>query len=612
MLNNRNPWLLAAGVVVATAATLGSLNPAMAITSVEELKDAKSSHWAYEALRDLVEKYDVIEGYPDYTFKGTKAPTRYEMAAALDALIKSVGRDLARLGAEKANKADLEALAALQDEFKDELAAVRGRVDALEARATSIEEKNAEQDSRLDLLEKTQIHGDFSFGALADVGANGTVGAGSNNGISDGISAIGRLRLGVNVPVYEGSEDGKLGEGDVVARLTAAFGRWAPQAAEAGGTNATAISGYSSIAGGTSFYNTGIFGGGVSNAAGNGTGGNTRPNLYVDLAYYKQHFKSGIPILTDLFPGTDVLPNDGLHETTADLYMGLLDWKYLFNRSPYRGDDLNQFQNSSLVNNPALLNNFVAPGVALKWNQGLGQHYSGDLTAAVQALNTSDAMAATTVTAEAGLNYDTSFLGENMTKPGRIYGGVNHAFFAGNASLPSITGAVTGRNGAAYPLDNNGQSVTGLYAGFSQELYRGIGLSGDYAYNTNGSNNAILASLRNGTGSLVNLMNNNRIVGIRQAATGVLTVPLTVFDKDLTKRAKDTIGVGYAWIDPLDYTGGQSGFSSKAEHVVEAFYRMQLTDSISLVPSAQVILNPYGVGANDTYWVFGLRANYVF
>ena len=610
MLVKRNPWLLAAGVVVATAATLGSLNPAMAITSVEELKDAKSSSWAYEALRDLVEKYDVIEGYPDYTFKGNKAPTRYEMAAALDALIKSVGRDLARLGAEKANKADLEALAALQDEFKDELAAVRGRVDALEARATSIEEKNAEQDSRLDLLEKTQIHGDFSFGALADIGANGTSGGGSHNGIKDGITAIGRLRLGVNVPVYEGSEDGKIGEGDVVARLTAAFGRWAPQGAETGGANYTPISGYSSIAGGTSFYNTGIFGGGVShiNAA---DGGNTRPNVYVDLAYYKQHFKSGIPILTDLFPGTDVLPNDGLHETTADLYLGLTDWRYLFNRSPYRGDELNQYQNSSLVNNPALLNNFVAPGVAMKWNQGLGQHYSADLTGGVWALNNADALSATAVTGEVGLNYDTSFLGASMTKPGRIYGGVNYTFFAGNSTLATVTGSISGRNGAAYPLSNH-ESVTGFYAGINQELYRGIGLSGDYAYNTNGSNNAILASLRNGSGALSNLMNNGRVVGIRQAATGVLTIPMTVFDKDLAKRAKDAFGVGYAWIDPLDYSGGQSGFNSKSEQVVEAFYRMQLTDSISLVPSAQLILNPYGVGANDTYWVFGLRANYVF
>src|SRR4051812_40869371 len=106
------PWLLAASVFLTGATTLlGSVTPANAITSVEELRDVDSSHWAYSALADLVEKYDVIEGYPDYTFKGKRAATRWELAAALNAVMKAVGRDIARLGAEKANKSDLATLA---------------------------------------------------------------------------------------------------------------------------------------------------------------------------------------------------------------------------------------------------------------------------------------------------------------------------------------------------------------------------------------------------------------------------------------------------------------------------------------------------------------------
>ncbi|HBB32401.1 MAG TPA: hypothetical protein DC064_11540, partial [Cyanobacteria bacterium UBA9273] len=41
--------------------------------------------WAYEALRSLVERYGCIAGYPDGTFRGNRAMTRYEFAAGLNA-----------------------------------------------------------------------------------------------------------------------------------------------------------------------------------------------------------------------------------------------------------------------------------------------------------------------------------------------------------------------------------------------------------------------------------------------------------------------------------------------------------------------------------------------
>jgi hypothetical protein len=55
------------------------------VTSVSELADVKPTDWAFSALQSLVERYGCIEGYPDRTFRGQRALSRYEFAAGLNA-----------------------------------------------------------------------------------------------------------------------------------------------------------------------------------------------------------------------------------------------------------------------------------------------------------------------------------------------------------------------------------------------------------------------------------------------------------------------------------------------------------------------------------------------
>ena len=52
--------------------------------SVLELKDVAPSDWAYTALLSLIERYGIIAGYPDGTFKGDRVITRYEFATAIN------------------------------------------------------------------------------------------------------------------------------------------------------------------------------------------------------------------------------------------------------------------------------------------------------------------------------------------------------------------------------------------------------------------------------------------------------------------------------------------------------------------------------------------------
>jgi porin len=109
------------------------------VTSVNQLRDVQPTDWAFEALRSLIERYGVIAGYPDGTFRGNRAMTRYEFAAALNAALERINELIAATTAQQVSRDDLATLQRLQEEFATELATLRGRVDRLEARTAELE-----------------------------------------------------------------------------------------------------------------------------------------------------------------------------------------------------------------------------------------------------------------------------------------------------------------------------------------------------------------------------------------------------------------------------------------------------------------------------------------
>jgi BMFP domain-containing protein YqiC len=108
-------------------------------TSVSRLSDVQPTDWAFQALQSLVERYNCIVGYPNNTYRGNRALSRYEFAAGLNACLNQVNELIATSTADLVNKQDLATLQRLQEEFRSELATLRGRVDALEARTTFLE-----------------------------------------------------------------------------------------------------------------------------------------------------------------------------------------------------------------------------------------------------------------------------------------------------------------------------------------------------------------------------------------------------------------------------------------------------------------------------------------
>lgn len=109
------------------------------VTSVSQLSDVKPTDWAFTALQSLVERYGCIAGYPDRTFRGKQATSRYEFAAGLNACLDKINEIISAGLADKVSKEDLATLKKLQEEFAAELATLRGRVDALDAKVAKLE-----------------------------------------------------------------------------------------------------------------------------------------------------------------------------------------------------------------------------------------------------------------------------------------------------------------------------------------------------------------------------------------------------------------------------------------------------------------------------------------
>jgi len=125
---------VALGMVAPVAANAADLNMVAVnqytsseqVTSVTQFSDVQPTDWAYQALSNLVERYGCVAGYPNGTFRGGRAMTRWEAAALMNACLDRVTEVT-------------DELKALLNEFAAELAVLKGRVDGLEAQVTELE-----------------------------------------------------------------------------------------------------------------------------------------------------------------------------------------------------------------------------------------------------------------------------------------------------------------------------------------------------------------------------------------------------------------------------------------------------------------------------------------
>ncbi|MFM7285633.1 MAG: iron uptake porin [Cyanobium sp.] len=116
------------------------------VTSVSQFSDVRPTDWAYQALSNLVERYGCVAGYPDGTFKGRQAMTRYEAAALLNACLDRVTEVT-------------DELKRLMAKFEKELALLKGRGDGLEAKVKELEANQFSPTNKLEGIATMTVGG---------------------------------------------------------------------------------------------------------------------------------------------------------------------------------------------------------------------------------------------------------------------------------------------------------------------------------------------------------------------------------------------------------------------------------------------------------------------
>lgn len=162
------------------------------VTNISQLRDVSPRDWAFEALRNLVERYQCIAGYPDGTFQGNRPMTRFEFAAGLNACLRRI-EALAGSNTPEVTRADLESIRRLTTEFRTELTALGTRVNSLEGRVRFLEERQFSTTTKLAGEVVMQLSQTFNGNLNVNVGGR-AVSLGSNSNVTFGD----RVRLNFN------------------------------------------------------------------------------------------------------------------------------------------------------------------------------------------------------------------------------------------------------------------------------------------------------------------------------------------------------------------------------------------------------------------------------
>lgn len=176
-------------------------NPLNQVNRVFQLQDVSPDDWAFEALRNLVERYGCIAGYPDGTFRGNRALTRYEFAAGLNACLQQIERLMANKGRNQITRQDLAILERLIQEFEAELASLGTQVNNLEGQVATLENNQFSTTSKLNgnvVFDLAVADGDQKAVAAPEQNISPEVFGEERGDVEDGFQFTNRVRLNID------------------------------------------------------------------------------------------------------------------------------------------------------------------------------------------------------------------------------------------------------------------------------------------------------------------------------------------------------------------------------------------------------------------------------
>ena len=557
------------------------------VSSVSELTDVNPNSWAFQALKSLVERYGCIEGYPNKTYLGNRPLSRYEFAAGLNACLDKIGEQIAAATANLATKDDLAALQRLQEEFKNELAVLRGRVDALEARTKELEANQFSTTTKLDGSVVMAIQGGNASGNVqvvpTTINSNGLTVPTNFNGF--GLNVFGNTIPAGVFPGFEQGSNGSIGNnlgnnptlnqifnkpnnaanmtffGRTTLNFRATFTGRDELLVRLRGVTGQDIGGtYSGIAGGlgTAFYAGGPAGSydGSTNAVqfnGNST-----------VSFDKVRYTT--PLFSDNFR----------------VFIGpRIDLLEVIDTNSFANNEEVDFSNGSLINDQLQTFFISGPGAAFDFNGGIFS-----LRAAYIAGSGGSASGPNNTTGFGGLfgsnsqgNVELEFRPIDTVRVKLQYAALT------TQSISALNGFPT------TPTKTNAYGINAEW-GFTP----GIGVFGRYGFGTATTG---LVGLPNGTGSCIEnctvpAPNFNLVTWSAGFAFNDLFLPGS--------------GLGIAVGQPLR----ASNIANGSETDYELFYRFQVSDRISLTPDIQIITSPNNIYGNSTITVGTLRAVFNF
>ncbi|MEH2278991.1 MAG: iron uptake porin [Nostoc sp.] len=525
------------------------------VTSVSQLSDVQPNDWAFQALQSLVERYGCIAGYPNQTYRGNRAMTRYEFAAGLNACLDRINELIATATGDLVNKGDLATLQKLQEQFAAELATLRGRVDAVEARTAELEANR--------FSTTTKLSGEA---IIAGVGASG----GAANQGDPNIILVNRVRLnlttsftgkdslitGLQAYNFLGGADGQgslqqsLGLASPLLSASSARTSFEPQFP---GLNVNTLSGVG--ANSVQVYKL-LYVFPVANKLTlfAGTAAETSDAFPVITPFYGEGQES-ISRFGNLNPVLRV--SGGTSGTGLASAAG-----FIFNISP--NFDLRALYGSVNANLPEKSAAEAVPGVSTT-PLGAGLFSGSSIIATQLTFKPSPAL-------DIGLNYAHSYHEINILATGLV-----------SSDIGALSGVAVG---TPLTLNSVGGTVT-------WRLSPKIALSGYGA--------AIFADAAS-----------NNV----DASTTFTSWMAGIHFRDLFKSG-NTAGILFG--QPLfrSNTGGSAqltptGDNRATPYHLEAYYRLQVSDNISITPGAFVLFNPEGNSNNDTTTVGVLRTTFTF